>query len=79
MARARPAHEDLFGAIGAAAAFAAADRRRAALCDAKQAWLEAFDAFKAEEALRGRPHEARDHHTSPDAADEYAAAHMRLH
>jgi len=37
-------------AVGAAAAFAAAERRRTILCDAKAAWLLAFDAFKAEEA-----------------------------
>ena len=52
MTRTRPTYEDRPATIGAAAAFAAADRRRAALCDAKQAWMLAFDAFKAEEERR---------------------------
>lgn len=50
MASSQLMQEDSGAGIGAAAAYAAAERRRALLDDAKAAWLIAFDEFKLQEA-----------------------------
>lgn len=42
--------EDRSADVGAAAAYAAAERRREILSNAKLAWLVAFDEFKLQEA-----------------------------
>jgi hypothetical protein len=68
---------DHAGSVGAAAAFAAADRRRAALAEAKAAWLAAFDAFKAEEARLRQGAEVRETHARAGEADRPAGARVR--
>jgi hypothetical protein len=54
--------------IGAAAALAAAERRRALLTDAKEAWLTEFEEFKRSEARA-----AADRGLAPGAAPKRAA------
>jgi len=75
MASSELIHTERGNEIGAAAAFAAAERRRAVLFDAKAAWLIAFDAFKAEEARLGRGAEVRERRVRAGGADRDVGAH----